>query len=417
MKKKYRIPGVALFALLACLSCSDDGDGNGNAGDISFYGETYSLEQGAIYHDNNHAVIAVEDYVFEDSYVVEGKTQTDKVEGFAAEIKNGQTGNFLIGLYEPGFVLSDLTNDARGNGACICLRLASPETERLVPGKYTFSLNHDEFTFMGYSSADYYSGSDVTPNELAEGEVNVAQEGEVYTIDFNCKTTFGGEIEGTYTGKLKAFDVRKNVEAVYDYADIKLEALLESVDYTDLEGVAQSEPDYLRANSFYASATQQIYSANLYRNLAESAKEDIDIALAYDGEKEAVYFESPIKMRALLWHDTYENETLFDYTFNLPCHTKYMPAPEDFTNEDFEALAEQGDFNFDFTEARAEIPVDATLPRFVLVQTGNGIQGVIRVKEIYPEGTEMIGGVTYPLNPYIVMDFKFPRTFSEQKIR
>lgn len=154
--------------MLVCLSCSDDDDG-GKAGDISFYGETYSLEQGAIYHDNNHAVIAVEDYVFEDSYVVEGKTQTDKVEGFTAEIKNGQTGNFLIGLYEPGFVLSDLTNDARGNGACICLRLASPETERLVPGKYIFSLNHDEFTFMGYSSADYYSGSDVTPNELAEG--------------------------------------------------------------------------------------------------------------------------------------------------------------------------------------------------------------------------------------------------------
>ena len=415
MKRKNRL-FWSVPLVLVCLSCSDDDD-IGKAGDISFYGETYSLEQGAIYHDNNHAVIAVEDYVFEDSYVVEGKTQTDKVEGFTAEIKNGQTGNFLIGLYEPGFVLSDLTSDARGNGACICLRLASPETERLVPGKYTFSLNHDEFTFMGYSSADYYSGSDVTPNELAEGEVNVAQEGEVYTIDFNCKTTFGGEIKGTYTGKLKAFDVRKNVEAVYDYADIKLEALLESADYTDLEGVAQSEPDYLRANSFYASATQQIYSANLYRNLAESSKEDIDIALAYDEEKETVYFESPIKMRALLWHDTYENETLFDYTFNLPCHTKYMPAPEDFTNEDFEALAEQGDFNFDFMEARAEIPVDATLPRFVFVQTGNGIQGVIRVKEIYPEGTEMIGGVTYPLNPYIVMDFKFPRTFSEQKIR
>ena len=415
MKRKNRL-FWSVPLVLVCLSCSDDDD-IGKAGDISFYGETYSLEQGAIYHDNNHAVIAVEDYVFEDSYVVEGKTQTDKVEGFTAEIKNGQTGNFLIGLYEPGFVLSDLTNDARGNGACICLRLASPETERLVPGKYIFSLNHDEFTFMGYSSADYYSGSDVTPNELAEGEVNVAQEGEVYTIDFNCKTTFGGEIKGTYTGKLKAFDVRKNVEAVYDYADIKLEALLESVDYTDLEGVAQSEPDYLRANSFYASATQQIYSANLYRNLAESAKEDIDIALAYDEEKEAVYFESPIKMRALLWHDTYENETLFDYTFNLPCHTKYMPAPEDFTNEDFEALAEQGDFNFDFTEARAEIPVNAALPCFVFVQTGNGQKGVIRVKSISPESTEMIAGVVYPANPSVVMDIKFPRTYSEQQIR
>lgn len=417
MKKKYRIPGVALFALLACLSCSDDGDGNGNAGDISFYGETYSLSQGAIYHDNNHTVIAVEDYVFEDRYEWEGEEHVDQVEGFTAEVKDGQTGNFLVGLYEDGFKLSDLTQDARGSGACICLRLASPETERIVPGKYTYSRNHDEFTFMGYSSVNYSAGSGTTPNELAEGEVNVSQEGEVYSISFDCKTTFGGEIKGNYTGTLRSFDIRKNVETIYSYEDIELDALLEQVDYTDLEGVVHSEPDYLRGNAFLMSATQQVYSANLYRDLANTAKEDIDIALAYDREKEAVYFESPIKMRALLWHDTYENETLFDYTFNLPCHTKYMPAPEGFTNEDFEALSEPGDFNFEFAEARAEIPVDAALPRFVFVQTGNGQLGVIRVKTISPESTQMIAGIIYPANPSVVMDIKFPRTYSEQRMR
>ena len=402
--------------MLVCLSCSDDDD-IGKAGDISFYGESYSLVQGAVYHDNNHTVIAVEDYVFEDSYEVDGKVQTDAVEGFTAEMKNGQTGNFLVGLYEEGIVLSDLTQDARGSGAAICLRLASPETERIVPGKYTFSLNHDEFTFMGYSSANYSPGGGVTPNELAEGEVNVEQEGEVYTISFDCKTTFGGEIKGSYIGTLKPFDIRKNVDAVYFYEDIELDALLESVDYTDLEGVAHSEPDYLRGNAFLASATQQVYSANLYRNLANTAKEDIDIALAYDREEEAVYFESPIKMRALLWHNTYENETLFDYTFDLPCHTKYMPAPDDFTNEEFEALAELEDFNFEFSEARAEIPVGASMPRFVFVQTGNGQLGVIRVQAVSPESTQMIAGVTYPANPTVVMDIKFPRTHSEQKMR
>ena len=402
--------------MLVCLSCSDDDD-IGKAGDISFYGENFSLAHGAVYQDNNHTVIAVEDYVFEDSYEVDGKVQTDVVEGFTAKMKNGQTGNFLVGLYEEGIVLSDLTQDARGNGAAICLRLASPETERIVPGKYTFSLNHDEFTFMGYSSANYSPGGSVTPNELAGGEVNVAQEGEVYTIDFNCKTTFGGEIKGSYRGTLRAFDIRKNVDAVYFYKDIELDALLEQVDYTDLEGVAHSEPDYLRGNAFLASATQTVYSANLYRGLANSAKEDIDIALAYDEEKEAVYFESPIKMRALLWHDTYENGELFDYTFNLPCHTKYMPAPEDFTNEDFEALADAEDFNFEFAEARAEIPVDADWPCFVLVQTGNGQPGVIRVKSVSPKSTQMIAGVAHPANPTVVMDIKFPRTYSEQKMR
>ena len=415
MKRKNRL-FWSVPLVLVCLSCSDDDD-IGKAGDISFYGETYSLEQGAIYHDNNHAVIAVEDYVFEDSYVVEGKTQTDRIEGFTAEIKNGQTGNFLIGLYEGGIVLSDLTQDARGKGAAICLRLASPETERIVPGKYIFSLNHDEFTFMGYSSSLYESGSDIVPNELAEGEVNISQEGDIYTIDFDCKTTFGGGVKGTYTGTLKPFDIRKSIDAVYFYTDIELDALFESVEYTDLEGVEQSEPDYLRGNSFLSSSTQQVYSANLYRGLSNSAKENIDIALAYDRENATVYFESPIKMRALLWHDTYENETLFDYTFNLPCHTKYMPAPEDFTDEDFEALEEFADFDFSFAEIRTAIPVNATMPYFVFVQTGNGDLGVIRVKEILPESTEVISGITYPLNPSIVMDIKIPRSYSEQKIR
>ena len=264
---------------------------------------------------------------------------------------------------------------------------------------------------------NYDTGETPAPNRITEGTVEVAQTGEIYTISFDCKTTFGGEIKGNYTGTLRSFDIRKNVETIYSYEDIELDALLEQVDYTDLEGVVHSEPDYLRGNAFLMSATQQVYSANLYRNLANTAKEDIDIALAYDREKEAVYFESPIKMRALLWHDTYQDETLFDYTFNLPCHTRYMPAPTDFTNEDFEALQEPGDFDFEFAEARAEIPVNAALPCFVFVQTGNGQKGVIRVESISPESTEMIAGVVYPANPSVVMDIKFPRTYSEQQIR
>ena len=122
-------------------------------------------------------------------------------------------------------------------------------------------------------------------------------------------------------------------------------------------------------------------------------------------------------MRALLWHNTYQSENLFNYSFDLPCHTQYMPAPADFTNEDFEKLSRQEDFGFAFTESKAVIPVTATTPCFVFVQTGNGLKGVIRINSIIPEGTEIIGGITYPVNPAITIDMKFPRSFSEQKIR
>lgn len=415
MKKRHWIFVLMLLYSIGFGACSDDEEGT-VAGNISFYGEEFLLEQGAVYRDNNHAVIAVEDYVFEDSYETEAGLKKDEVEGFCAAMTDGQTGNFLVGLYEQGFVLNDETKDARGGGACICLRLASPDVEKMLPGKYIYSKSRAAYTFVGYSSVNYDSPS-VIPNELTEGVVNVDCEGEIYTIIFDCKTSFGAEVKGSYVGVLKAFDIRKNVESVDFKENIKLEALFDKVNYTDLEGIDHSEPDYLRAYSFYASSNKTIYSANLYRNLSESEKQNIDIALAYDASAKAVRFESPIKMRALLWHNTYKNETLFNYTFDLPCHTKYMPAPEGFTEEDFDALKEIGDFNINFSETVVTVPVNRVEPYFVFVQTGNGALGCIRIKKVVPAMTEMIEGIVYPVNPYVLMDVKFPRSYSEQKLR
>lgn len=415
MKKRHWIFVLMLLYGIGSSACSDDDEGT-IAGSISFYGEEFLLEQGAVYRDNNHAVIAVEDYVFEDSYETENGLKKDDVKGFCAAMTDGQTGNFLVGLYEHGFVLSDVTKGARGSGACICLRLASPDVEKLVPGKYVYSKSREAYTFVGYSSVNFDSPK-VIPNELTEGVVNVDCQGEIYTITFDCKTSFGAEVKGNYVGVLKAFDIRKNAESINSKEDIKLEALFDKVNYTDLEGVDHSEPDYFRAYSFYASSNKTTYSANIYRNLSESEKKNIDIALAYDTLTETVRFESPIKMRALLWHNMYKNETLFNYTFDLPCHTKYMLAPEEFTDEDFDALKEIGDFNVDFSETIVSIPVNSLEPYFVFVQTGNGELGCIRVKKVVPATTEMIEGVIYPVNPYILMDIKFPRSYSEQKLR
>lgn len=419
MKKNCRILTTLLLAWIGLPSCSDEGGGIEALGQISFYGENYLLEQGAIYHDNNHFVLDVKDYIFEDRYQGENGEQVDQVKGFSAEIQNKRTGNFLIGLYEQGLTLSELTKDARGKGACICLRIASPDTSKIVPGKYTYSPNRDDFTFSGYSMVMYESASkkNPEPNELTGGEVEISEEGGIHTVVFKCKTSFGGTVEGIYTGSLKLFDLRKTFEMVNFYKNIRLKALFDKVEYTDLEGVHHIKPDYQRGTSFLRSSNQKIYSADHYKYSAKVDKKGIDIALAYDRTNKAVYFESPVKMRALLWHDTFEDENLFDYSFDLPCHTKYMPAPEDFTNETFEALAKQEDFLFYFVESKVSIPVGSAMPRFVCIQTGNGLGGVIRIREITPESTEMIGGVIYPVNASIVMDVKFLRNFSEQQIR
>lgn len=65
-KKTIRILTAMLLALIGLPSCSDEDNKRSATGRISFYGENYLLEQGAIYHDNNHSVIAVTDYTFED---------------------------------------------------------------------------------------------------------------------------------------------------------------------------------------------------------------------------------------------------------------------------------------------------------------------------------------------------------------
>ena len=79
MKKNCRILTAMLLALIGLPSCSDEDNELSATGRISFYGENYLLEQGAIYHDNNHTVIAVTDYTFEDRYQGEDGEKVDQV--------------------------------------------------------------------------------------------------------------------------------------------------------------------------------------------------------------------------------------------------------------------------------------------------------------------------------------------------
>ena len=134
MKKNSLIFILNMIILLGLFSCSDN-DEIDRSNQIQLYGESYLLEKGAIYHDNNHTVIAINDYTFEDRYQGANGEQVDRISGFSAEVKEEQTGNFLIGLYEGSFIISDITNDARGSGACICLRIASPDPDKLVESR------------------------------------------------------------------------------------------------------------------------------------------------------------------------------------------------------------------------------------------------------------------------------------------
>ncbi|MFR4039546.1 MAG: hypothetical protein ACLTZT_18760 [Butyricimonas faecalis] len=63
MKKNSLIFILNMIILLGLFSCSDN-DEIDRSNQIQLYGESYLLEKGAIYHDNNHTVIAINDYTF-----------------------------------------------------------------------------------------------------------------------------------------------------------------------------------------------------------------------------------------------------------------------------------------------------------------------------------------------------------------
>ena len=67
MKKNSLIFILNMIILLGLFSCSNN-DEIDRSNQIQLYGESYLLEKGAIYHDNNHTVIAINDYTFEDRY-------------------------------------------------------------------------------------------------------------------------------------------------------------------------------------------------------------------------------------------------------------------------------------------------------------------------------------------------------------
>ena len=412
MKKSVFMWSIPLLGML-CPACASDDNGPDVLKVLTIYGENYLLGQAAIWQDDNYTVCTREIYVFEDCYQLSGEEHTDRVEGYMTKLKDRQTGNFTLGIYEDGFIINEILLTAQGKGACVCLQMASPDTKVLKAGKYIFSENREEYTFCGYSSSDY-DVSDVyfEPTKLASGEVNVKREGGVYIIDFDCKTTFGGTVKGTYTGKPSFYNLQGQTKGVKYYKNIVLKALADTVAYVDERGNAVKEPDYLRGTSFLNSSRQQIYNADQYRKWSEDDKGGIDIAVRYERKSGTVCFESPLKMRAYLWHNRFG-----DYNFDLPCHTMYMSLPSGFTDENFEAMAAREDFVFPFSGEEVHIPIGINSSRFVMVVTGNGQIGVIRVKVVRPPSTEVVQGIEYPVDPMVVIDLKFPHTFLERKIR
>lgn len=416
MRKNVCLIGIMIWALSCFWACSDEDDGIVSEGSVQIYGRSYHLTSGVIWQNNPNTIVSSVPYVWEDKYEDgEGNEVTDRVEGFEAGKDRTETGNFLLSLYEEGLVFNEALEAASGKAACVCFHLASPDVNRLAAGKYVFDESRKANTFSGYCSSEYSTQTSVKPAAFSAGEVTVEEVGEDYRVVFRCETTFGGEISGEYVGKLDF--CRVSQVSYSEYSGISLSGLMKEVTIPvsiyipgvmDFPIGEDTTIDEECGNSFFSLSSG-------VSSTAKSAKGNvnaIDLALLWNEEEESFIFESPIRMRSKLDHQD---------KYNFPCHTIYMKAPKDFTDEDFENLSTDS-FSFEITEEKVEVPTANFKPMYVFFQTGRGVQGVIKAYSHTPLGSREVieygmYRYVYPVNPALLLEIKCPAVVANPQIR
>lgn len=407
--KKGLLKVFVLSCLLTFFSCDDKEDSvdMNTASEANLYGRAYALTSGVIWENSPNNVTPPEEYVYTDNYEDEsGKTVSDKIIGFTAGDTPIRTGNYSISLYESGITFDETLKKSIGSGLAICFHFASEKETELVAGTYKFSENKKPLTFVGYVSSEYISNPDsdqnVVPAKLTEGTVTITRNAGNYKITFNCKTSFGGSLSGSYEGALKPTSVKQS-SSVLSLSDIKLDGLFDLAQqrqvYLGQVYPSSPRPDFNGGESFlYIQA-----GSNVTAKDAQSNKDNIDIALKWNEEDKAFYFKAPIFMRSYLKH-------MEDYTFT--CHTKYMNAPASFTEENFNNLKKE-DLAEKITEEVVKIETESFAPKFIFFETGKGLKGVIRVKSYTPSEwyvkQVIISGVYYIeelRNPSLNIDVK-----------
>ena len=160
---------IKLFVFLCLLASCSDNEFKGHEQSFSVYGQQYDIGEVVLWHSNNSTVVSQYDSCWVDKYTFFSNPynmdasmieKEDSVYFFAANIKNEQTGNFILSMYEEGIVVHEELQSAFGRGACVSLHLHSSDTENLKSGTYHFGTESKEFTFKGFYAVDYEFGGD-----------------------------------------------------------------------------------------------------------------------------------------------------------------------------------------------------------------------------------------------------------------
>lgn len=373
------ILSVCCMLLLLFFSCNDQSDGKtealeGNA--FRMYGMNYTLASGILWHEIPLNIVypTVQEYKFVNE---EGEEMV--LTAPSADVSDTVTGKFIVSLYGGGISYDAETRRATGKSNVVTFHI-SMEKDELRLGKYAFDEANKANTFNGYSSIEYdFSQGTGSVNPLGEGILEIRQEGEQYSINFDCKSTAGQTIRGSYTGPLRLVDNRE--VSLFEVRDVTLEGLSDSC-FT--YRYWKNPPDYLgygydKDAKVYGVASNGFTLSPMELGYNISDKSIVDLAwLNYYPTKDRCCFETPMKMGL--------------YTiFNPSYHTKFVndvaSSGINFTAEDFDKLTKADGHVFQKMKIESDnkdFPADIPLPRVVLFQNAKGIKGAIKIKEIQP---------------------------------
>ena len=416
--KKINYFMTAVIGVCLCFNACSDKENGPEPSRFQFLGQDYDLTSGVIWKSNRNVLISTVPYRYEYNYITEvdeetglgGEEATNIVEGFKAGSDMTVTDNFMLSLYGTGLTFDNNTKTVSGQGACISFHLSTSDIDKIVPGKYIFGKEKRANTFMAWTSISYKPGAgNNTLLEITSGEVLIEQNTDSWYIRFDCTLANGSKLTGQYESTLYSSKVEQPAYAAYE--DVTIAGLLDSVTMTlsyapELGGMILANvetADIDNGKAFYSTTTNESYIANT----PEEIRNKIDIGVVWNKNDKSFVFESPIKMSSYLW---------YNITLTCPCHTTYTKAPATFTDEDFAKLEDTG-FSFESKDEKVVFGgTEATFsPGYVFFETGNGIQGVIRIKRFIPMGEISMpfdpSGVTYlttPVNPVLIIDIKYP---------
>ncbi len=429
-----KISFILFTLLIVFVSCSDDNNelqpGNNQ---YLMYGINYDLTSGILWHEIPGNVIEQTTEIFYDDYSRTYKTKDDRdsvvyfrdtLEVPSANVKNQVTGKFVISLYGAGASFDEQENRTIGKSNVITFHLSVPEDE-FKTGQYTFATTNETNTFFGFSCSEYDFTQKIGPaNPIDSGVIDISQQGDIYSIQFNCKTTSNQWLKGNYTGNLQTVDNRKS--SLIEVKDMVLEGL---PDTTYTYQYWEPIPDFLaqpydpRARVMGISSTG--FSCGFFNGYYQIAdRKSVDLGYCnYSKNKDKYCFISPVHLRPYYNHKlTPANHTKFINNVNA--------SNIHFTVEDFDNLTPADGHifrSFDIVPDYQEIDIDAPLPRVVLFQNSLGLKGAIKIKEVVPIGmveksfeneyTHEVVNKIVPGGGYIKFDLKVQRNSSSESIK